>query len=145
MSYAPTIRLLIWVQMTPKSARAVNPLISGDQGHGDEPLRRGPTANGIKCFATSGFKVQNGFKSGSLNPRRFTGSRAYMYARNLNLATNDTAMAHPLDALCPSTTPRQTFKTARLVWSSVCVHHKFAPPDPAWKCISCNNPGSHIY
>jgi hypothetical protein len=33
----------------------------------------------------NGFKVQNGFKIGSMDPIRFIGSRAYMEARTVNL------------------------------------------------------------
>jgi len=57
----------------------------GGQVHSSEPTQSAQNANKDEAFGDLGFKVQNGFKMGSLNPIRFTGSRAYMYARNLNL------------------------------------------------------------
>jgi hypothetical protein len=69
-----------WVQMTPKSETRLNLLFSRHQVQGGEPAPFTQTANEINGFTGFRFKVQNGFKMGSMNPIRFIGSRPYIRA-----------------------------------------------------------------
>lgn len=68
------------VQMTPKSEPRLNLLFSRHQVQGCEPAPLTQTTNETNAFTAFRFKVQNGFKMGSLNPIRFIGSRPYMRA-----------------------------------------------------------------
>jgi len=74
------------VQMTLNFGCVVNPRFLCCHAHPDEPAQNTQNSNEYEGRSNIGFKVQTGSKIGSLNPTRFTGSRAYMYARNLNLA-----------------------------------------------------------
>jgi hypothetical protein len=88
MKSEATNQRLKWVQMTPKNRTAFEPMVLRRQVQNDEPAPLTQTANEINGFTAFRFKVQTGFKLGSLNPIRFIGSRAYMKARNVNLALN---------------------------------------------------------
>ena len=86
MKIAPTNRHGFWVQMTLNLGHVVNPSFLAHQAHRDEPGRNAQNANKDYGFSGVRFKVQNGFKIGSLNPVRFMGPRPYIWAWIVNLA-----------------------------------------------------------
>ncbi len=126
MKIAPTNRHGFWVQMTLNLGHVVNPSFLAHQAHRDEPGRNAQNANKDYGFSGVRFKVQNGFKIGSLNPVRFMGPRPYIWAWIVNLALFNPAHWRDLAPRKHSSPPSMATSASAWFHSRVAAINNFA-------------------